>query len=444
MTDDQIKEFHKSIVSLDVSTFHYMSFGKAGHSTGTGFIIDKSFGLVVTCKHLVDCTAATIEITFTNGKIINAKPIYIDPWIDFTILQYDVNLAPSDVSEVRLNHDNHYKHGEKVIAVGNNEGHVNSYKIGEIIKSNDIVKRNASHIQTTLDLSGGSSGSPVYTTDGKVIGMHTSGTDTMSWELNAKYIANALKQLKIGKTPLRKDIGLIVSRYPLEQAIKFFGVDHNLLKQKFDVNFDHLLYSTRDLSSKHQKFINPGDIILSINDIFIGDNIIQAEEIINNAQKEITVLVMRWGKLINLTIPVEDALKSMPSEYLIFGGATFHDITNHLRAVHRLGDVEGVMLSQVYYNAPASCIGYGSRVKEDERVCIIRSVNGIRVKSLSDFINVTKDLKNNDYVIFDLEDVLHGWGPAIESFRLSLEFYSTSLHQLNLSSVKTDHLKAVS
>src|SRR5690606_28080711 len=126
----------------------------------------------------------------------------------------------------------------------------------------------------------------------------------------------------------------------------------------------------------------------------------------------------------------ENAFRSLPSDFLVFGGGIFDNITDSRRALHRLGDTQGVMLSQVHYNAPANGIGNGSKVKADERVCIIRSINGHRVHNLDEMYQIVSQLRDKDCVVFDLEDVLHGWGPAIEMFKLALEFFPTKRHSL--------------
>ena len=57
------------------------AYGDAGRGIGTGFIVDKKLGLIVTNQHVCGANGvANYFITFDTGQQIEAKLLYYDLW----------------------------------------------------------------------------------------------------------------------------------------------------------------------------------------------------------------------------------------------------------------------------------------------------------------------------------------------------------------------------
>jgi len=137
---------------------------------GSGFIVDPS-GYIVTNRHVV-INAFSITVTLSDGTRLAAKVIGHPPAIDIALLKVDakrplptVEFADSEAIHV----------GDKVLAIGNPLG------FGETVTSGIVsaLNRNTGEspydnfIQTDAAINHGNSGGPLFSLQGKVIGVDT-------------------------------------------------------------------------------------------------------------------------------------------------------------------------------------------------------------------------------------------------------------------------------
>lgn len=92
-----------AIVELRVNYVRYFEDQEAGCGIGTGFVVDKERGFILTNRHVVSSGPVTATAVFTNKKLINVIPVYRDPIHDFGFFKYN----PEDIDypelvEVRL------------------------------------------------------------------------------------------------------------------------------------------------------------------------------------------------------------------------------------------------------------------------------------------------------------------------------------------------------
>ena len=78
----------------------YVEDGYAGR--GTGFLVDKVNGLILTNAHVSGSSPAINEINFKNRKPVSAKQVYIDPELDLAIIKVDPSLIPKNAKEAHL------------------------------------------------------------------------------------------------------------------------------------------------------------------------------------------------------------------------------------------------------------------------------------------------------------------------------------------------------
>ncbi|MFA5794799.1 MAG: trypsin-like peptidase domain-containing protein [Candidatus Brocadiia bacterium] len=152
--------------------------GKTGQSTGTGFIVDKKKGYVLTNEHVV-AEAESITVVLQDERELEAKVVGVDPRpSDVAVVQ--ITNPPPDLSQAVLGDSNKVEVGEFVVAIGNplNVGY--SLTMGvvsalrEMEKDEDPIMELESHIQTDVAINQGNSGGPLINLRGEVVGINSS------------------------------------------------------------------------------------------------------------------------------------------------------------------------------------------------------------------------------------------------------------------------------
>jgi serine protease Do len=142
----------------------------AVEARGSGFIV-KADGTVVTNNHVVK-DAKSVTVTLDDGSTFPAKVIGRDPRTDIAVLKID---AGHPLPYIQLGNSGDVKPGEWVVAMGNPFGLGGTVTAGIVSAvSRDIGDGPYDQfIQIDAPINPGNSGGPLFTLDGKVIGMNT-------------------------------------------------------------------------------------------------------------------------------------------------------------------------------------------------------------------------------------------------------------------------------
>jgi serine protease Do len=137
---------------------------------GSGFIIDAN-GTIVTNNHVVK-DARRVSVTLDDGSQVPARVIGRDARTDIAVLKVD---AGKPLPYIQLGNSRDVKPGEWVVAMGNPFGLGGSVTAGIVSAvSRDIgAGPYDQFIQVDAPINQGNSGGPLFTQDGKVIGMNT-------------------------------------------------------------------------------------------------------------------------------------------------------------------------------------------------------------------------------------------------------------------------------
>ena len=137
---------------------------------GSGFIIRQD-GLIVTNNHVVK-DEKSVKVTLDDGTELNAKVLGTDPRSDIAVLKID---AHRPLPFIQLGNSADVKPGEWVVAMGNPFGLGGTVTAGIVSAvSRDIgAGPYDQFIQIDAPINQGNSGGPLFTQDGKVIGMNT-------------------------------------------------------------------------------------------------------------------------------------------------------------------------------------------------------------------------------------------------------------------------------
>jgi serine protease Do len=137
---------------------------------GSGFIIRQD-GLIVTNDHMVR-NGSSVSVTLDDGTELKAKVLGTDPRTDIAVLKVD---AGKPLPFIQLGNSRDVRPGEWVIAMGNPFGLGGTVTAGIVSAvSRDIGSGPYDQfIQVDAPINQGNSGGPLFTQDGKVIGMNT-------------------------------------------------------------------------------------------------------------------------------------------------------------------------------------------------------------------------------------------------------------------------------
>lgn len=139
-------------------------------SLGSGFIIDPA-GIVVTNNHVVQ-DAEEITVTLADGTKLEAKLKGRDTKTDIAVLTVKTDKA---LPYVDFGDSDEARVGDWVMAIGNPFGLGGSVSAGIISARNRDINSGPydDFIQTDAAINRGNSGGPLFTMDGKVIGVNT-------------------------------------------------------------------------------------------------------------------------------------------------------------------------------------------------------------------------------------------------------------------------------
>ncbi len=144
--------------------------GEAVEARGSGFIINAN-GTIVTNNHVIK-DARSVSVTLDDGTVLPAKIVGHDPGTDLAVLHVD---AGHNLPFIQLGNSNDVKPGQWVVAMGNPFGLGGSVTAGIVSASGRDIGSGPydSFIQVDAPINQGNSGGPLFTQDGKVVGVNT-------------------------------------------------------------------------------------------------------------------------------------------------------------------------------------------------------------------------------------------------------------------------------
>ncbi|MBI5761960.1 MAG: trypsin-like peptidase domain-containing protein [Planctomycetes bacterium] len=174
---------------------------------GTGFVISVDASpkkltdteyfecQIVTCFHVIRA-AAGIDVVFSDGTIGHASTVLAEsPESDLALLMVSTAVPRKTVLSVSISRD--CQVGDKVFVIGNPQGLSNSLSEGLISGLREFWKRRLWY-QISAPISPGSSGGPVFSDKGDVVGVVTSYLNS-GQSLNFAIASGQLNSLLIAK-----------------------------------------------------------------------------------------------------------------------------------------------------------------------------------------------------------------------------------------------------
>jgi serine protease Do len=241
---------------------------QAVEARGSGFIINPD-GLIVTNNHVVK-DAKTVSVTLSDGTELPAKIVGTDPRTDLALLRVD---AGHKLPYVELGNSADVKVGEWVIAMGN------PYGLGGTVTAGIVSARGRDigegpyddFLQIDAPINRGNSGGPLFTQDGRVVGVNTAilsptgGSIGIGFAIPSNMVKTVVAQLEKNGHVTRGYLGV-----EAQQVSPAMAAALNLPKQNPD-RAGALVAQVEPDSPAAKAGLKPGDLITSVDGKTIGN-----------------------------------------------------------------------------------------------------------------------------------------------------------------------------
>lgn len=375
--------------------------------SGTGFIVDLEKGLIVTNSHVAgEMAVCTYEIKFGNGTKTDAKLEYVDPCYDMAVLSVDPKTIPQGCIALEMSSKD-ITVNTSVYSMGNSFGNEFSTYPGTIFDTYSILWLKVFPEQS-IQFSGltvpGASGSPVFGTDGKVIGLLYGGKFISGAALPIRYVKPVIEALKQGKKYRRYFYGFMVDYMTLQDAVEVGMVPKTFVNQyerDFPDSNNKILYVTKNLAAyQNGSDIQSGDVLISVNGTKIGCHLQELDDIVQkSAENDLKIDVYRRGKVETVKAKTYLMFSFDKLRLLSFAGATFFETNDEVK-VAKGSTKMGVYITNSEPGSPFIEVTSPGGENYGRGLFQITQINGHRVDSLENMVKILPTLmKKNAFVI---------------------------------------------
>ncbi len=335
-------------------------------SSGSGFLIDKANGLIVTNAHVASYSPSLNRVNFKYSDPIKSKQVYIDPEIDLAFLKIDPKDIPKTAIEAKLQCKNDYKQGSGVVAFGHPAGKdftITRGIISAIRYETDFFEA----IQTDAAINRGNSGGPLINiSTGEIIGISSFGVEDnqgLNFALPSYSVCKIIELFKNKKDPSPLDLKVIFSNNK-EQG-KFLKIS--------------------EIIKTENNPLRVGDEIIEID----GKKIENPTQLSNETRGKtnITLKLIRENKTIELKLSPKPKGSVTERVGLIFSNVIIGDkgTSTSLDINQRMNNPQGNLVVQNLRSGPAS----GKLRKFD----VIQYIDGKEFKTIQSLHDYLKDKK---------------------------------------------------
>ncbi|KAK9115367.1 hypothetical protein Syun_022164 [Stephania yunnanensis] len=323
----------------------------AGASYATGFVVDKSRGIILTNRHVVKPGPVVAEAMFVNREEIPVYPVYRDPVHDFGFFRYDPGAIQFlNYEEIPLVPEAACV-GLEIRVVGNDSGEKVSILAGTLArldrdaphyKKDGYNDFNTFYMQAASGTKGGSSGSPVIDWQGQAVALNagSKSSSASAFFLPLERVVRALHFLQNGwDSNGGKWKAVAISRGTLQVTFLHKGFDETrrlglqseteqMVRQASPASETGMLVVDSVVpGGPAHKHLQPGDILVRVNGEVITQ-FLKLETILDDGvSQKIDILIERGGTSVNLILMVQDLHSVTPDFFLEVSGAVIHPLS---------------------------------------------------------------------------------------------------------------------
>lgn len=275
--------------------------------------------------------------------------------------------------------------GVEICITGNDSGSSFSISKGVISRLDAIGSSgyfNTSYIQAATGVKSGSSGSPVITVDGSVVGIMSCGTTLANIDefVPVDRPLHVLKCLSQNRPVMRGSVQAEWRLRSFEECRRMGLTDEwkDKVREQFPDHSSMLVTGWVLPEGPADGKIATGDILLKVNGKLVTLFLPLNEALDASVGKSLDLLVLRNGQELSATIDVQDFASILPTQIFKFNGVYFHNLSYKSAMDHC------VPLKGVYYSG-----GYYSLTNLGD-IGIIDSIDNVSTPDLETFMKVIK------------------------------------------------------
>ncbi|MEE4354396.1 MAG: DegQ family serine endoprotease [Desulfatiglans sp.] len=367
-------------------------------SLGSGFIIDRE-GYIVTNNHVIE-GADKIRVKLSDGKEFDAEIIGRDPKTDLALIRIEPS---SDLIPLPMGDSENLRVGTWVMAIGSPFGLEQTVTAGIVSALGRTIGAGPydDFIQTDASINPGNSGGPLINLEGKVVGINTAiipNGQGIGFAIPIGLARGIIDQLKNNGEVTRAWLGVGIQDLTPE------------LKSYYKVKRDRgvLVTQVYKADPADSAGIEPGDVILSVNDEEVSSSRELSRTIANApAGKEIAILISRKGKERQVDVKLgkqRDPQVSPREENSLTDELGLGLVELEPRMAERLGYPKGDKGLLVTYVEPDAKGAQAGIIKGD----LLKEINHFPVETLEDFGEQMSTIKEGETVQVLLKRVNHG------------------------------------
>jgi serine protease Do len=176
-----------------------------GTGQGTGFVIDRAKGWILTNAHVAKRSPAAVEVALTDSETdwLPVERLYADNFLDIAVVKIDPEQLPPDATQARLGCGEDIKQGSAVVAYGHP---INlTFTATRGIVSSVRTLGYQEFVQMDASINPGNSGGPLLGVDaGAVIGVNTAnfpGAPGLGLATSIRHVCPIMDLLARGEDP---------------------------------------------------------------------------------------------------------------------------------------------------------------------------------------------------------------------------------------------------
>ncbi len=314
------------------------------NSLGSGVIIDKDQGYVLTNNHVID-KADKITVTLSDGRQLNAKLLGTDPEADVAVIQ----IPADNLTALKVADSSQLKVGDFVVAIGNPFGlgqTVTSGIVSALGRSGLGIEGYEDFIQTDASINPGNSGGALVNLRGEFVGMNTAilapsgGNIGIGFAIPANMAMRLMESL-VQHGEVRRGLLGVTTQDLTSELVKAFNLksQHGAVVSQVEAG-----------SPAEKAGLEPGDIIVAVN----------GQEIKNgSSQIRTAISLLQVGDTATLEVMRGEERKTLhatigkPKRPQLAGDKLHPTLSGAMLGVTPKDQVEGILIEKVDQNSKA-------------------------------------------------------------------------------------------